>query len=216
MGHLLNGQKGGKCASGLFLVAVMGFSWLSHAQPVITQNPQSATVPPGSLVSISVSAAGAAPLNYRWMFNDRELRARGPTLRFIAGRYREGVYRAIVSDAEGGQSVSAPAEVKVRRRPVILLQPRSTSVREGGTAVFQVALNNSGPYTTIVWHNDNPLEGSHEIPDGLGFDVHSPRLAIPDCLNADNYNGLYWLAVTNEAGGTVSRKVRLTVVPTAP
>jgi hypothetical protein len=198
-----------------FIVAVVALSLspLTHAQPVITQSPQSATVPPGSLVTMSVGAAGAAPLRFRWILNDRELRSRAPTLRFVAGRMREGVYRAVVTDAEGRQTVSAPAEVKVRRRPVILAQPRSTSVREYGTAVFQAVLNNSGPYTTIVWHNDNPLEGSHQIPDGLGFDVRSPRLEIPDCLNADNYNGLYWLAVTNEAGGTVSRKVRLTVIP---
>jgi len=143
----------------------------------------------------------------------RELPFRGSTLRFVAGPLRQGTYRAIVRDASGRQSVSSPAELKIQRRPKIVIQPRSTSVREFSTGVFQAQLNSSGPYTTIVWHNDNPLEGSHQIPDGLGFDVHSPRLAIPNCLNADNYNGLYWLAVTNEAGGTVSRKVRLTVIP---
>ncbi len=190
---------------------VIGFS--AAAQPVITENPQSTTVPPGTLVAISVAANGTAPLEYRWQLNGRELLFRGPTLRFVAGSLRQGIYRAVVRDASGEQSVSSPAELKIRRLPKIVIQPRSTSVREYGTAVFQTKLNNSGPYTTMVWHNDNPLEGSHEIPDGLGFDVRSPRLAIPNCLNADNYNGLYWLAVTNEAGGTVSRKVRLTVIP---
>jgi len=198
---------------GFFLAAALALELAAQAQPVITENPQSATVAPGTLVAISVAANGATPLEYRWQLNDRELLFRGPTLRFVAGSLRQGTYRAIVRDASGQQSVSAPAELKVRRLPRIVIQPRSTSVREYATAVFQVKLNNSGPNTTIVWHNDNPLEGSHEIPDGLGFDVRSPRLAIPNCLNADNYNGLYWLAVTNEAGGTVSRKVRLTVIP---
>ena len=187
--------------------------FVSHGQPVITQNPESITVAPGTLVAISVAAVGTAPLEYRWQLNGRELGFRGPTLRFVAGKLKQGSYRAVVRDAVGGQSVSASADLKVKRRPAIVIHPRSTSVREGGTAVFAAKLNNSGPYTTIVWHNDNPLEGPHEIPDGLGFEVHNPRLAIPNCLNADNYNGLYWLAVTNEAGGTVSRKVRLTVIP---
>lgn len=184
-----------------------------RAQPVITQNPESETVAPGSLVVMSVAARGAAPLDYRWQQNDRELAIRGPILRFVAGRVREGTYRAVVFDGAGRPTVSAPAQVKIQRRPKILVQPRSTSVPEHGTAVFTVQLNDSGPYTSIVWHNSNPLEGSHAIPDGLGFDVHSPRLAIPNSLNADNYNGLYWLAVTNAAGGKISRKVRLTVIP---
>ena len=213
MGEYPVGKTNG-LAGWLAAALIIGFSTFGGAQPVITQNPQSVTAPPGKLVSISVSAAGAAPLEYRWIFNDRELAARGPNLRFISSRKRQGTYRAIIRDVNGGQSVSAPADLVVGRRPVILIQPRSTSVREFGTAVFQARLNNSGPYTSIVWHNDNPLEGSHQIPDGLGFDVHSPRLEIPNCLNADNYNGLYWLAVTNETGGTVSRKVRLTVIPT--
>jgi hypothetical protein len=187
-----------------------------QAQPVITQNPESETVAPGTLVVMSVAAQGTAPLEYRWQRNDRELSVRGPILRFVAGRVREGIYRAVVLDGVGRQTVSAPAEVKIQRRPKIRIQPRSTSVPEHGTAVFVVELNDSGPYTSIVWHNSNPLEGSHQIPDGLGFDVHSPRLEIPNCLNADNYNGLYWLAVTNAAGGKVSRKVRLTVIPAAP
>jgi len=187
-----------------------------RAQPVITQNPESETVAPGTLVVMSVAAQGAAPLEYRWQRNGRELAARGSTLRFVAGRLREGTYQAVVLDVAGRQTVSDPAEVRIQRRPKIRIQPRSTSVPEHGTAVFNVELNDSGPYTSLVWHNSNPLEGSHAIPDGLGFDVHSPRLEIPNCLNADNYNGVYWLAVTNAAGGKISRKVRLTVVPAAP
>jgi hypothetical protein len=196
--------------------ALMCWTVAGHAQPVILQNPESETVAPGALVVMSVAAQGTAPLDYRWQCNDRYLTLRGSTIRFVAGTRKEGIYRAIVLDGTGNQVVSAPAELKIQKRPKIRIQPRSTVVQEHGTAVFEVQLNDSGPYTSIVWHNSNPLEGSHAIPDGLGFDVHSPRLAIPNCLNADNYNGLYWIAVTNAAGGKISRKVRLTVIPAGP
>lgn len=196
---------------------------LLDAQPVITQNPGSATVTAGQVVSLSVAAQGTGPLRYRWQFNGRNIPLPGRTLRFVATVRRSGTYQAVVRDAAGQISYSALAFVQVQPRapapsrgqprPVILMQPRNTSVPEHGTAVFQVRLNASAPYTTIVWHNDNPLEGPHQIPDGLGFNVHSPRLEIPNCLNADNYNGLYWIAVTNASGGTVSTKARLTVVP---
>jgi hypothetical protein len=214
----------GSCMQNFSVVLLLIVSTLLlDAQPVIIQNPESETVTAGQLVAITVAAQGTAPLRYRWQFNGRNMPLPGRTLRFVATRRRVGTYQAIVRDASGRVSYSAPAFLEVQPRsptpppgqprPFIVVQPRNVSVPEHGTAVFQVTLNNSGPYTTIVWHNDNPLEGPHEIPDGLGFNVHSTRLEIPNCLNADNYNGLYWIAVTNAAGGTVSSKVRLTVVP---
>jgi hypothetical protein len=210
-------RKGSTVLTGFIFIFLFVLSVdVGRTQPVITQNPESEIVAPGTLVVMSVAAQGAAPLEYRWQRNGRELAARGPTLRFVAGRVREGTYQAVVLDVAGRQTVSDAAEVKIQRRPKIRIQPRSVSVPEHGTAVFNVELSDSGPYTAIVWHNSNPLEGSHAIPDGLGFDVHSPRLEIPNCLNAENYNGVYWLAVTNAAGGKISRKVRLTVVPAAP
>ena len=192
-----------------------------HAQPVIIQNPESEEVVAGQYVKISVAADGVKPLRYYWQFNGRRLPIIGRTLRFVATRRRAGTYQAIVRDARGNKTMSAPATLAVQPRtpptsgqprPAIVVQPSDVTVHEHGTAVFQVTLNNSGPYTTIVWHNDNPLEGSHQIPDGIGLNVHSTRLVIPNCLNADNFNGLYWIAVTNASGGTVSRKARLTVV----
>jgi hypothetical protein len=196
------------------IVALVVFSSAAlHAQPVITQNPQSENVPPGSLVTLSVAASGTEPLEYRWEHNGRLMRQRGSTLRFIASRRRAGTYGVLVRDALGQIRRSAPATIVVDIPPVIVSQPQSTTVREHETAVFRVRLANVGPGTFMVWHNDNPLEGSHQIPDGLGFDVHQPTLSIPDCNNNDSYNGVYWLAVTNGTAGTISRKVTLTVLP---
>ena len=199
-------------------------TFLSHAQPFIIQEPQSETVFNGQVVSLSVAAQGTTHLRFYWQFNGRTLPIRGRTLRFRATSRRAGTYQAIVRDTRGRVTFSAPAVIEVqsiattpprggRSLPVIVVHPPDVTVQEHATAVFAVTLNNSGPYTTIIWHNDNPLEGSHQIPDGIGLDVHNPRLQIFNCLNADNYNGLYWLAVTNAAGGTVSRKARLTVIP---
>lgn len=207
---------------------LFAFISVSRGQPVITQNPQSALVTVGQSVSITVAAQGTR-LHYRWEFNGRKLARRGHTYRFRASAHRAGVYQVIVRDRVGNTVVSEPAVIAVLPRvttpppdvqpspkvhaPVIVTQPQNISVAEHATAVFQVTLNDSGPYSTIVWHNDNPLEGSHQIPDGIGLNVHSTRLEIPNCLDADNYNGLYWIAVTNAAGGTVSSKARLTVIP---
>jgi len=198
------------CSIACFAFAI---SLSTSAQPAITQEPQSQVRAPGKLVSFSVAAVGAEPLQFQWERDGVPIpNARGPRLRFVAAPSRAGTYRAVVRDVSGQESATSPAVLEVKPRPVILSQPRSIFVPEHGTAVFEVRLNNSGPYQHIWWHNDNPLEGPHEIPEGIGLDVHSTRLEIPDCNDSDPYNGLYWIAVTNEIGGTVSHKVRLTVV----
>lgn len=107
-----------------------------------------------------------------------------------------------------GCSDSAFAQVK----PQIVGQPRNTIVGEHDTAYFYSILNESAPYSRIIWHNSNPLEGPHEIPSTIGIVVDEPTLQIDNCLNNQSYNGLYWIAVTNSVGGTKSRKARLTVV----
>ena len=184
-----------------------------QAQPAIVTEPESQTRPPGAVVLLRVTAAGSEPLQYRWQFNGTDINgAHGRTLRLFATPSRAGTYRAIVRDSSGQERSSAPAQVEVKRRPRVSVQPLNTKVPLNGTAVFNVELTDAGPYRTMVWHNSNPLEGSHVIPDGLGFDVHSTRLEIPDCFDTDPYNGLYWLAITNDVGGTTSRRARLTVV----
>jgi len=120
--------------------------------------------------------------------------------------------QSLITPQQESQVPGEPAELQASRPPRIVVQPRNTIVQEDGTAVFEVQLNDSGPYTKIVWHNTNPLEGPHEIPDGLGFEVHGTRLEIPDCLNAPNYNGLYWITVENAMGKVASQRVRLKVV----
>jgi hypothetical protein len=195
----------------LFAVIVSGVCAL--AQPVITQNPQSLTKAPGTLAAFSVAASGAEPLSYQWQFNGQDIpNARGRSLRFVTAPSRGGTYRAIVRDQAGQIRSSAAATLEVKPKPKIVVQPVSAVVQEGTTAVFEVQLNDSGPYTYINWYNYNPVEGRHAIPEGAARNVHTTRLQIPNSLNAFNYNGTYWIAVSNEVGGTVSRKVKLTVV----
>ena len=217
------GCRGGKfiscCAGGaLLLLFAAGGIFQGRSQPAIVQNPQSQTVMPGTIVNLSVEAEGTAPLRYRWKHNGHYMTSHKPYVRFVARSRRAGTYLAMVRDASKQWTTSTVATINVQTiplaghaAPVILAQPQDTTVHEHDTAVFTVKLNNSAPYTTIVWHNDNPLEGPHQIPDGIGLNVHNPTLVIPNALDVNYFNGIYWLAVTNAAGGTVSRKAVLTV-----
>lgn len=200
-------QKGIVCAAAMLAVAAS-----STAQPAITEDPQDRTAVPGATVYFRVLAQGTGTLRYQWQFNGQDLpNARTKVLRLLATPTRAGSYSVRVFD-DGGERSSGPARLEVVLRPRVVQQPRNTVVGVHGTATFETLLNESGPYWRMIWHNSNPLEGSHEIPEGLGFEVDQPTLTIPNCLDTDSYNGLYWLAATNAAAGTTSRRARLTVV----
>lgn len=191
------------------------FFWFDvvWAQPVISQHPQDVIKLSGRHADFSVVADGAQPLQYQWLFNGEDIPgARGATLHLTASQSRAGLYQVVVRDVSGTQRLSRGAQLQVKPKPRITVQPRSVIVREHEAASFEVQLNDSGPYTYINWYNYNPEEGSHAIPEGSARNVQTSRLVIPNALNAFNYNGFYWIVVSNEVGRAVSRKVKLTVV----
>lgn len=185
----------------------------AHAQPTITEDPQSRTAPPGAPVQFRVNAIGAEPLRYQWQFNGQDIpNARRQGLTVYATPSRAGTYTAVVIDGSGFQKSSRPANLEVQPRPVIVVQPRKAIVPVHGTAVFDVRVNDSGPYTSVQWWHHSPQEPHHPIPESPVYDVHSFHFEIPDCTDNGTYNGLYWITVSNRVGGTVSRRVSLTVV----
>lgn len=199
---------------GIFVatVACTVLAAICAAQPVIIQNPEDKAAKPGAVVSFSVAAQGDSPLAYQWQFNGQDIpTARARVLRVVASPTRAGTYSVRVADSSGERR-SAPAKLQVMPRPTVVVQPRSTVVGVHQTAQFSVQVNGSGPFTRMIWHNSNPLEGSHEIPPQAADGVDTTTLTIVDCANNDSYNGVYWFAVTNAVGGTVSRRVRLNVV----
>ena len=184
----------------------------ADAQPHITQQPQSRTAVAGAMFSFAVEAVGSAALQYQWQFNGQEIPgARGRVLSRVAVPSRAGIYSVRVRDA-AGEVTSSGARLEVFNRPVILVQPRNIIVGEHTVAEFSVVLNDSGPYRRMIWHNNNPVEGPHEIPPSTGYITDQPVLRMENPLNDPTWNSVYWFAVTNGAAGTTSRRARLTVV----
>lgn len=192
-------------------------AWLAlqssaSAQPQITQQPQSRTAVAGAAFSFSVEATGNTPLHYQWQFNGQDIPdARGHVLKRVAAPSRAGTYTVRVRDAVG-EVTSGGALLEVFKRPAFLVQPKDIVVGEHTIAIFTAVLNDSGPYSRMIWHNSNPLEGPHEIPPGTGLITDQPVLRMPDPLDDVTWNSVYWLAVTNGAAGITSRRARLTVV----
>jgi hypothetical protein len=196
-----------------FVLAALALSVSrGDAQPQIARQPQGATVLSGKPVSFSVEAVGSSPLRYQWSFNGQDLPgATQRVLTRLATPSRAGTYAVRIADT-AGQVVSSAARLDVVNRPVFLVQPKNQIVAEHTVAEFRTVLNDSGPYRRMIWHNNNPIEGPHEIPPSTGYITDEPILRMTNPLNDVTWNSIYWLAVTNSAVGIVSRKARLTVV----
>lgn len=191
----------------------LGFSFNTlRAQPVIVQEPESRTALEGRRVEFNVEAVGSTPLSYQWQFNGSDIaHADGDKLHFTATLSRAGNYSVVVRDGAGGSS-RATAQLAVQKRPVILQQPKHQVVGEFQTAVFEVRMNDSGPYTSVNWWHHSPEEPHHAIPTTAVATAQQFRMEIPNCTDNGTYNGLYWIVVTNNVGWAISRRASLTVV----
>ena len=197
---------------GFLLGAAVAFHFNAAAQPQITQQPQTRIAVSGAKASFAVEAIGSPPLRYQWQFNGQDIPgAHTRVLSRTAVPSRAGIYSVRVRDA-AGEVTSSAAQLDVVNRPVFLVQPRDAVVGEHTVAEFMAVLNDSGPYSRMIWHNSNPLEGPHEIPPSTGYITDQPTLRMTDPLNDVTWNSIYWFAVTNAAVGITSRRARLTVV----
>jgi hypothetical protein len=107
--------------------------------PDITVQPRSQVVDQGSIVSISVTATGSAPLIYQWSFDGAALAlATNSTLMLTnVQSANSGFYTVVVSNSFASV-LSSSAELAVDVVPVIEVQPQSQSTVVGATATLSV------------------------------------------------------------------------------
>jgi hypothetical protein len=197
----------------VWILAALLWAGFAPAQPVITAEPQDRIAREGAAVAFSVAAQGVSPLRYQWQFNGSDIpNAVTRSLSFVATASRAGDYGVVVRDNTGAERQSSPARLEVQKRPIILQQPRSQAVGEGITAVFEVTMNDSGPYNSVQWWHHSQEEPRHPIPPTAARGVNTFRLEVYNTSDNGTYNGLYWIVVTNNVGWAVSRRASLHVI----
>ena len=112
----------------------------------ITTQPQSQTIAAGSSATVSVGAAGTAPLGYQWQFNGTNLSgATTSTLTLVGVQPADaGSYLAIVTNPTASVT-SAVALLTVLLPPAITAQPQSVTNLSGTTANFSATASGSAP-----------------------------------------------------------------------
>lgn len=92
--------------------------------PVITRSPQSQVVAAGATVALTVQAAGAPPLTYRWLCNGQPMpgETNGALTLVAVQPAAAGTYVAVVSNMSG-EATTEPAVIDVRTASRIAVVP---------------------------------------------------------------------------------------------
>lgn len=185
---------------------------LENVAGVSPQTPPTISVAPQPLIlnlqqagTLSVTAAGAAPLAYQWSKDGVPIAgATGAALALTGAATDPGSYSVTVSNPFGS-TTSPGAAVTISSTPVpatIQTQPVSVAVNAGQGATLAVQAFGSAPLTYEWQRNGTPIAGAT-----------GATLAIAAATAADA--GVYTVTVRNATTAAVSTPATLTV-RTAP
>ncbi len=195
-----------KVANAAGAVTSQGATLAVDAVPVITTEPQNASVAAGAPAVFSVTATGTGPLAYQWRFNGTNIAGAVQSGLSLAkvGTNQAGNYSVVVTNAVGS-ATSSNAVLTVTpppTAPVITQQPLSQTVTNGAGVTFFVAASGTAPLNYQWLFNSQNVSGQT-----------SSNLVL---TNVQSVNaGKYSVKIMNAAGSVTSQPAVLTVY-TAP
>ncbi|HEY5912009.1 MAG TPA: immunoglobulin domain-containing protein [Verrucomicrobiae bacterium] len=166
--------------------------------PVITGPMVNRTVLYGSTADLRVSAAGAQPLTYQWLFNGTNLDAATNSLLELANIVtgQAGKYSVMVSN-EFGAITSSAMDLMVA--PLFITrQPQSQVTLAGTTVSLQVVAAGVGPFTYQWRFEDVDLPGAT-----------LSSLVLTNVQTSDA--GRYSVLVSNQVGSVMSSNATLSL-----
>lgn len=188
--------------------ALLTVKTITGIAPTITQQPQDFTVTNGYDASFTNTATGSDPLSYQWYFNTNTLLpdATNAILVVTSVTTAQAGYYTVAVGNSFGSVTSSPAKLTViSTKPIILVQPQSVAVTNGGSFSFTVVASGQGPlkyqwYTNRVF---SPFILHGETSSNVSFDSASPK-------NVGNY----LVVITNLLGKATSNPAMLTLITT--
>jgi hypothetical protein len=172
-----------------------------ETKPVITSQPQSAALPLGANITLTVSAVGNGAIAYQWLKDGQPMA--GATSLFLVVSLRTdsdfGQYTVRVANAAGATE-SEPALIQKAAPPAIIAQPASVNVLVGSAFSLAVDVQGTSPYT-VLWLKDGVA-----LPEAI-----SPSINVSAATASDA--GTYHVAITNRFGSVQSANAIVRVVP---
>ena len=167
----------------------------TQAPVIVSVSPEATSVLPGTPVSLSVTAAGAGPLTYRW--NEVIPGADSGKSVVTVPTTISGTYTATVTVSNRlGSVTSAPVRIVVApSAPILTGLPATLTAPTGRTATLSVTAAGTAPFS-YQW-----FRGSTPVGTGRTLTLTAVTAAAGD----------YTVVVTNSLGSTRSLPVQLTV-----
>jgi hypothetical protein len=185
----------------------------TSSAPSILSHPASQTIQSGQAATISVSAAGSAPISYQWFFG-----VSGDTDEPVSGAVSSSYttptltqssnYWCMVSNSIGTVN-SATAFITVEAPvipPTITAQPQSDNIGSGQTALLTVTASGTSPFS-YQWYVGSSGTTTSPIGGATGASYTTPVLSATTS---------YWVRVTNSAGSADSDTALITVTTVPP
>ena len=171
--------------------------------PLITQQPQSQTVPPGTNVNFEVVATGTAPLGYQWRINGTNILNATNSILSLSNvtPVLNGNYDVVVANSAGAvtSSVAVLTVTTNLSLPVITQQPQSQTVSAGTNVMLAVGATGLPPLLYQWRFNGTNILGA-------------TNASLPLVNVQTNQSGNYDVIVANAAGSVTSAVAVLTVI----
>ena len=128
--------------------------------PTLGEQPADQLVSTGTLVTLSVSANGTAPLSYQWIFSGNAISGATASSLVLENvqTSQSGAYQVVVRNA-AGEVVSGEAVLTVSQPLEITGQPQSQTIVEGESTTLTVEVSGSEPVSYQWFYNGTVLAG---------------------------------------------------------
>lgn len=172
--------------------------------PTISTQPQSKNIAAGASTSLSVTAAGTAPLSYQWYIgtagNVSTPVTGGTTASINVTPSATTTYWVRVTNSCGSiDSAAATVTIAACVAPTINTQPQNKSILQGTSTSLNVQVNGTGPFS-YQWYIGN------------SGDESNPAAGTSAAINVTpSATTSYWVLVTNSCGRVASATATVTV-----
>ena len=173
-------------------------------EPALVEQPSSVSLFSGEDATFSVTVFGAAPLSYQWYLNGTNLIAgvNSSTLTVSNAQLADaGSYHVVVSNSFGLVTSSLATLAVSNTVPIVLVYPEQILTPSVGDIVTLTVTATGSRPLTYQWYFFSFATGGPDAPIA-GATNAVLSFEIADHTDVPEFEGLYWVEITNPIGMT--------------